>query len=273
MVAEKFRQSDLGLIVTLILKTKLAGPWYETNALCLLPSGDIRSERAIFAHGYTANKSDCLPWATRCTELGIPSLIFDWPGHYLGGFNEVENFSDFTDGAHKLFGEAYTRLQDMLEQQKGFKSPKKVILGGHSLGALMAIKALNLNEFNSLERLAIGVGIGLNNKVETHLFDTEFYQKTLAIRRQLVSPALDSDLMFPWIRDEKTRLQLSGERIHLITGEDDMVVGVGGLENFSEHLLKLNNHVTLFKPKKLAHHEPTLAAPHLNAFLKTELGF
>jgi predicted esterase len=204
----------------------------------------------------------------RAAEAGIPTIIFDWPGHYLGGFNEVERFEDFTAEAHTLFAQAYDRLDGLLNT---LSSAQQVIIGGHSLGALMALKALKLPAFQNLKRLGVGVGLGLNEKVETHLFDTEFYQKTLSIRRQLVSPALDTTLMFPWIRDEKKALQISGERIHLIVGEDDMVVGSGGMANFAAHLAALGNNVTTFEPKKLPHHEPTLAAPHLHAFIKQEL--
>ncbi len=251
-----------------ITKTLLSLAWCETQAFALIPEGDLRPIRAVYGHGYTASKGDCLPWAIRAAEAGIPALIFDWPGHYLGSFNEVERFEDFTAEAHTLFAQAYERLEGLLNS---LSSPQQIILGGHSLGALMALKALKLPAFASLKRLGVGVGLGLNEKVETHLFDTEFYQKTLSIRRQLVSPALDTSVMFPWIRDEKVNLPISGERIHLIVGEDDMVVGAGGMDNFASHLKTLGNSVTSFAPKKLAHHEPTLAAPHLHAFLKQEL--
>ena len=227
----------------------------------------MRPQRAVFAHGYTANKADVLPWALRVAEQGIPAIIFDWPGHYLGGLNEVKNFADFTRSAHELFAVAFEKLLDVGKLAEG----EQVILSGHSLGALLALKALKLPRFEGHRRLGVGVGIGLNNRVETHLFDTEFYQKTLAVRRQLVSPALDSDVMFPWIRDEKTLIDVRGERIHLIVGEDDMVVGRGGMQNFVQHLEAQGASVTSFEPKRLAHHEPTLAAPHLNAFLKQEL--
>jgi predicted esterase len=257
---------------TQIKKTLLTQSWCETQALALIPQVELLPIIAIYSHGYTANKSDCLPWAVRAAENGIPSIIFDWPGHYLGGFNEVQSFDDFKTQAHTLFAEACNQLLLIVEQHQQLYSPQQIILGGHSLGALMAIKALKLEAFKNYKRLAIGVGIGLNNQVETHLFDTAFYQKTLSIRRQLVSPAIDSDNIFPWIRSEKETMKISDERIHLITGEDDMVVGRGGLTHFAEHLKKQNNHVTHFEPKKMAHHEPTLAAPHINAFLKQELG-
>jgi predicted esterase len=202
----------------------------------------------------------------RAAEAGLPALIFDWPGHYLGGLNEVEHFEDFKNHAHELFATAWQALDGQV------KTPAThAILGGHSLGALMAIKALELATFAPFKRLAVGLGIGLNNKVETHLFDTAFYQKTLSVRRQLVSPALDSDNVFPWIREEKENLKLSGERIHLITGLDDLVVGDEGMENFASILRAQGNVVTTFAPTKMAHHEPTLGAPHLHAFLKEEL--
>ncbi|MFP5458299.1 MAG: hypothetical protein ACLGG7_06160 [Bacteriovoracia bacterium] len=241
--------------------------WCKTQALVLIPQGAVRSERVVYSHGYTANKADVLPWAVRAAENGIPGIVFDWPGHYLGGLNEVERFEDFTREAHTLFGLAWQKLHAVGSLPLG----NHVIVGGHSLGALLALKALKLPEFAGLERLGLGVGIGLNNQVETHLFDTEFYKKTLNVRRQLVSPALDSDNVFPWIRDEKLRLNLTGEHIHLIVGEDDMVVGAGGLEAFVDLLQGTGNQVTSFAPKKLPHHEPTLATPHLHAFLKQYL--
>jgi alpha-beta hydrolase superfamily lysophospholipase len=256
------------IMTVTIQKTLLSLTWCETQAMVFIPSENLRPIRAIYSHGYTASKSDCLPWATRAAEAGIPSIIFDWPGHYLGGFNEVENFEDFKREAHHLFADAFERLEAFTS---GAPSTQKIILGGHSLGSLMALKALKLPQFQNYQRLGIGVGLGLNPSVETHLFDTEFYQKTLSIRRQLVSPALDSAAVFPWLRAEKEQLTTSGERIHLIVGEDDMVVGAGGMKRLADHLLEHGNTVTTFEPKKLPHHEPTLAAPHIHAFLKQEL--
>ncbi|MBY0516802.1 MAG: alpha/beta fold hydrolase [Bacteriovoracaceae bacterium] len=253
-----------------VTKTLLTLPWCETQALAFIPSEIKHSARVIYSHGYTASKADCLPWAIRAADSGVPAIIFDWPGHFLGGMNDVENFLDFKLHAHELFAVAFERLNTLIGEST---LPDQVVLGGHSLGALMAIKAMSLPQFSTCKRLGVGVGIGLNNKVETHLFDTQFYQKTLSIRRQLVSPALDSDHVFPWIREEKTQLQISGERIHLIVGEDDMVVGAGGMDSMAKVLEEHGNQVTTYAPKKLAHHEPTLAAPHLHAFLKQELGW
>lgn len=239
--------------------------WCQTQALAFIPEGTPRSERAIYSHGYTANKADCLPWAVRAAEAGMPALIFDWPGHYLGGLNEVENFEDFKNHAHEIFATGWQALDGLIATPA-----THVVLGGHSLGALLSIKALALPTFAPFKRLAVALGIGLNTTAETHIFDTTFYQKTLNVRRQLVSPALDSDNVFPWIRDEKENLTIRGERIHLITGADDLVVGDGGMENFARILREHGNNVTTFVPTKMAHHEPTVGAPHLHAFLKQE---
>jgi hypothetical protein len=149
-----------------------------------------------------------------------------------------------------------------------------LILGGHSLGAMTALKALDLPEFSAINKVAVCIGLGLNVKAETHNFDTTFYQKTLSTRRQLVSPAIDSSLVFPWIRDEKVNLKTTGQRVHLITGEDDAVVGPGGLQLMVDKLISLGNEVTFYEPKRLPHHEPSQASPHIFSFLKgqTEKG-
>jgi predicted esterase len=123
--------------------------------------------------------------------------------------------------------------------------------------------------FKNLKRLGIGVGIGIGQRQATHLFETAFYERTLAIRRQLVSPHLDSKEIFSWLKSAKENLIVSQQRIHLITGEDDIVVGSGGMQAFLEVLEKNQNQVTWEMPKRLAHHEPAIATAHIYAFLKS----
>jgi hypothetical protein len=263
---------------TKVVCTELSLPWFQVNALAFLPSADsnIRPEWGLFTHGYTSHKGDCLNWATRLVEYGVPCLIFDQPGHYLGSFHEVSSLDDFKAHAHELFAEAYLRLQGLMESHLGagsFPSAKAVILGGHSLGAFTAIRALELAAFKNLQRVGVGIGIGIGQRQATHLFETAFYEKTLSIRRQLVSPPLDSRAVFSWLKHEKETMTLSGQRIHLITGEDDVVVGHGGLEAFVSVLEENGNSVTWEKPKRLPHHEPGSASPHLFAFLKEHFGW
>lgn len=262
-----------------VICLELSLPWFTVNALAFIPSTEknaIKSEWALFSHGYTSHKGDCLNWATRLVESGVPCMIFDQPGHYLGSFHEVNSFEDFKDHAHELFVEAYNRLQGLLDQHLGmgqFPANTSVILGGHSLGAFTSIKALELPGFAKINRLAIAVGIGIGQRQATHLFETAFYEKTLSIRRQLVSPNLDSKVVFSWLKSAKENLVMSGERVHMITGEDDIVVGNLGMEAFLEVLEKQGNVVTWEKPKKLPHHEPGAATAHIYSFLKNHFGW
>jgi hypothetical protein len=258
-----------------VICTQLSLPYFQVNALAFIPSADkgVRGEWALFTHGYTSHKGDCLNWASRLVEIGIPCLIFDQPGHYLGSFHEVESFEDFSEHAHKLFGEGFQRLETLIEVHVGERMvPHTVILGGHSLGAFTAIRALELGVFQSLKRIGIGVGIGIGQRQATHLFETAFYEKTLSIRRQLVSAVLDSKVIFSWLKKSKENMAISGERIHLITGEDDVVVGAAGLEAFVNVLEANGNIVTWEKPKRLPHHEPGIASTHIYSFLKDHLG-
>ena len=244
-------------------------PDFEFNSAIFLPDVENRiGHCAIFTHGYTASKSDTITWAQRLSESGIPSVIFDLPGHYLGSINEVSSFELFKSKAHHCFSYAWSYLQSELSE--GY-IPETFILGGHSLGALMSVKALELETFKSNNSMAIGVGLGIGQHKNTHIFESSFYQKTLNIRRQLVCPELDSDKVFPWIKEEKENIETSNSRVHLITGADDVVVGAGGMEAFAKKLLDNDNHVTTHEPKKLAHHEPSMASTHIYHFLKKEL--
>ena len=73
----------------------------KSNALLFLPdpSRPIKEGLAVFCHGYTAHKGDLLTWASRLSEEGLTTLIFDIPGHYLGSYNEVESFEEFKNFA------------------------------------------------------------------------------------------------------------------------------------------------------------------------------
>lgn len=244
--------------------------------MALLPSQDAEAPQtqttwAVFTHGYTASKGDCLPWAQRLANAGIPSIIFDLPGHYLGSFSECESFEDFKNHSHECFIDGFQHLKESMLMEGLSTNCQRVILGGHSLGAMLSLKALELDFFDDYERIGIGVGLGISQHATVHLFESTFYEKTLNIRRQLVSPELDSDVVFPWIKEEKLGVETKDQRIHLITGLDDIVVGSGGAEALASSLKENNNNVTIQEPRKLPHHEPTSAGSHIYSFLKKEL--
>ena len=77
--------------------------------------------------------------------------------------------------------------------------------------------------------------------------------------------------MFPWISEEKENISIRGERIHLITGKDDVVVGLGGVNEFGDKLEALGNNVSISEPTRLPHNNPELAGSHIYSFLKKEL--
>ena len=244
---------------------------FTYNSITFIPdfeTSDYKDACAVFTHGYTASKSDCLSWAQRLSENGVPVIIFDQPGHYLGSFNDFDSFDDYKDNAHTLF------IDSLNELKRHFKKEfKTLILGGHSLGGLLSLKANTLEEFQKYKLITVGVGVGISQHKTTHLFESSFYEKTLNIRGQLVTPALAPSIVFPWIKEEKIELDVIQKRIHLITGQDDVVVGAGGQEALVANLEELGNIVTMKEPKKLPHHEPSLAAAHIYAFLKEELNW
>jgi predicted esterase len=258
-------------------KSTLKNKFFSFDAIAILPDVEtpenFKSQFGVFTHGFTASKTDCLSWAQRFADAGAPAVIFDLPGHYLGSFKEVESFDDFKEHAQLCFADALSFLNESLSKNNIEIEMADLILGGHSLGALLALKALDLEQFNDLNKMAICVGLGISQHKDTHLFESSFYQKTLDLRRQLVSPALDSDNVFPWIKDEKLDIDLMNQKVHLITGLDDIVVGAGGLEALEFNLKSLGNDITSSEPKKLPHHEPSSAASHINAFMRKEFSW
>lgn len=248
----------------------------KTNVMYFLPGLELEilPTFILLTHGYTSDKSSILNWAIRLAESGASVALFDLPGHYQGNYSEVNSFIYFKNNAHKLFTEAFFGLfkifKDEFPLHEKFLAPEelRIVFGGHSLGALLALKAMAQDEFLPFQKRGIGVGLGMAPKDMVHLFDTPFYKSTLNIREQLVSPELKPENVFPWIRNEKKDLEIKNQDIHLITGEDDLVVGEDGLERFKINLEEKNNRVTIERPTKLPHHEPNMAASYVKKYLK-----
>ena len=237
----------------------------KVNALYFRPLKDTKKALATFTHGFTSSKFSILTWAQRMADEGIPSLIFDQPGHFLGSYHDVESFEIFQDHAPRLFEKAIEIHKSHFDD---FDS-RALIFGGHSMGALTSLLHLeNTNYAN--KTICIGVGFGFPPSGVTHIFQTPLFKATIDMRRQLVSEHLNPDIVFPWIKSKKEELKISNHRIHLITGEDDAIVGKTGSELLKEELENLGNQVTLEKPQKLSHHMPELAAVHIKKFLKKE---
>lgn len=252
-----------------IEKTNLKVGNTIVNALAFIPhTENIKSDKfAIFTHGFTSHKASILNWAARVAEENIPSIIFDQPGHFLGSFHDVESFEVFKQDAPELFKSAFNFLKSKFPD-----GGQEVVIGGHSLGALTSLIALE-RELFEVPVKCICVGFGLPPEGVTHIFNTPFYKSTLHLRGQLVSEKLNPDIVFPWIKEKKEELEVSRKTIHFITGEDDVVVGKEGSELLAQALRNLGNDVSIEKPKRLAHHAPELAAPHIKKFLKDQSFF
>ena len=259
-----------------ILKDYLPYSDQKTNVMYFLPdlTEEVKPTFVVMTHGYTADKSSIINWAIRLSEVGVSCALFDIPGHYQGNYSEVHDFEHFKSHAHELFFEAFKGLTSAFKEEfplnEHFLEPSnmKLALAGHSLGAMLSLKAATMKEFESFDKRIIGVGFGMAPKEVVHLFDTPFYKSTLKVREQLVSPELKPDNVFPWIKEEKSTIQITGQTIHLISGEDDLVVGSDGMERFMESLTGKGNTVTMEKPTKLPHHEPSYGASHVKKYLK-----
>ena len=240
---------------------------WNVEALLFIPSADIKQSEsiALISHGYTSHKASILNWPIRLAEEGVPCICFDQPGHYLGSFNEVNDFEDYKESAHELFIIAKAELEKHIG---GHAAYQRTILCGHSLSGLLSLKALNLAEFSFSNTVAVAIGLGMAPQDKLHLFDTPLFKSTLLVREQFVSPSMGYKAVFQWIKDEKEKLKLENEEIYLLCGEDDSVVGKDGAERMKLLLEKQGNKVILEKPKKMPHHQPELAAPHLKKLLK-----
>jgi hypothetical protein len=243
-----------------ISKFKMQVNDMQSHAFLILPKMGSQSDTvAVFTHGYTAHKGQLLTWGNKLAGSGIPTIIFDLPGHYLGDFNEVTDAEKFLKVTPIFFEEALKYFPN---------TPKNLIIGGHSLGGLLALMAGENPKINEFELNIIGVGVGMAPETGTHLFEHPFYRETLNLRAQLVSPAIDPDTIFPLLKKLKEETQIQNTKIHLISGMDDLVVGNDGVERLKEHLEKKNNIVSINRPKKLAHHLPEQAASFIKKYLK-----
>lgn len=248
-----------------IIKKNITWGHGKTNAFCFLPENK-RPTLAIFSHGYTSHKGALLPWAIKLSQMGIATILFDLPGHYLGTFSEVIHFQDFSGDVHKLFYHALNSFYKDLD----FKEEFQIILGGHSLGSLLALKVADL--FKSYKTLFIIVSHGLSQAGKMTVFDSPFFKETMDIREQLVSPALSPSNIFPWIQKEQQKLSLKHQRIILICGKDDLVVSETSVLNLKSHLEEKNNLVFIEMANRLPHNAPELASSLIKKLVK-EHGF
>tara|TARA_A100001015_G_scaffold316286_1_gene430171 strand:- start:974 stop:1759 length:786 start_codon:yes stop_codon:yes gene_type:complete len=225
---------------------------------------------AVFSHGYTTQKESIFNWAQSLSLSGIPCVIFDLPGHLLSSEFEVKKFEDFTSLSHLFFLEALSLHENITKQKIN-----SLIIGGHSLGAFLSLKALKLLNNNQYKNLfAICVGLGLPPEESIHIFKTDFFKNTLSIREQLVSNCLKSENILPWLKMEKEKIKIENKKIYMITGKDDIIAPPKHVERFIEKLkdnTENNIEINYTLLNKLAHYQPEFAAGTIKSIIIKEL--
>jgi predicted esterase len=258
-------------IMLSIFRSILSPPQFQVHAFYFIPEKkQLRTDTlAIFTHGYTSHKGSLTNWAQRLVDKGIPTCLFDLPGHFQGSFLDIKNFADFEEQTHRLFLMALKEFHQYIPDLTSAKLPK-LILGGHSLGALMSLKALELEELRQYDKMSFSVGLGFSysENDKNHLFETDFFQKTLQIRQQLVSSHLSPTTVFPWIKEQKYKLPLKNQHIYLLTGEDDVVASPDKVSSLGKHLTDQSNQVHVEISSRLPHHAPELASSYLAKAIK-----
>lgn len=247
---------------------------HSINAL-IYSNRDLKKIRpiiALFTHGYTSHKGDLTSWASQLSMSGITTVIFDLPGHYLGSYNEVNDLKTFQEKGPNIFINAYKGAISYLESTNCPLRPDDftIILGGHSLGALMSILAMKLDFFADKNKINISVGIGMGDRSATDTLSKPFFKHFLQMRTQLVSESLSPSNIFPWIQKSKRDIFIENSRIHLITGLNDSLVSDQAVESFYTHLSQMNNQVTLERPQNLPHELPGNAIPFIKKFMRKE---
>lgn len=248
----------------------LCSPQFQVESIIFLPEKEkIKNAQAIFTHGYTSHKNSLFNWGKRLVQMGIPTILFDLPGHYLGSRNELQSFEQFCDHSYKLFKEAHNLLNKAIqEQQINQDADPFVILGGHSLGAMISLQSLQEKEFSDVSNkasLLVGYGMPISDK--HHVFEGTLFEDMLKIREQLVSPHIPPAKVFRWIAQQKENLHIEKQTILLLNGENDIVVPEQSQTIMQDYLEKKGNQVISSRPKNIPHHEPELAAPHLPSLL------
>ena len=242
-----------------IKKITLQTKKLKTHGLFFIPKHIETNKCCIFTHGYTGHKGSLVTWAQKMMDISIPTIIFDLPGHFLGHFNDISSFDEFKLEAPMLFNNA---LQ--LIQSESLLSERPII-GGHSLGGLLSLKA---SEKNTMFQNIICVGLGNPPFNKPHLFQTPFFKDTIHLRSELVSTHLHPDVVLAWIAQEKKKLSTHKKTIHLIGGKDDIIIGgEKGVKDIASSLEK-NNNVTFQIVPKLAHHLPENAGIFIKQAIK-----
>lgn len=245
----------------------------SVNALLFVPQdADASSSSVSFAsvaictHGYTSHKGDLIAWADKLTGENIPTLLFDLPGHYLGSFNEVSSLASFFTVAPALFKQAFLQISNHIQ----LTSDVKIILGGHSLGALVSIIAGgDQSQWQSHHLLHICVGLGVSAGLSKHLFSAPLFAEIMQMREQFVSSCLQASSLLPELYKQKLALKPVQQKIILMVGEDDIISPPADVSRLKKQLEQYTDDVEMITQKHMPHNLPERAATTIRSVLKS----
>jgi hypothetical protein len=247
----------------------------QVEAIAFLPdiNQELRHALAIFAPGYTDDKTPLLSWGFNLAAIGIATMVFDLPGHYLGSLYPLRSLEDFFRDTPLLFVEGFNSLAKRLVKRARFadsdvlKRSFTVVLGGHSLGARLAMEAAVLKCWSERSKILIGVAIGVGDQGSPHVLESEHFQGALEVRRQLVSPHLAPEKLTPRLKMMDQNFRLRNATVFLLTGQDDVFATPSRVQRLESILRANGNHVTTHIVRRLPHHDPKNAAPQIANYL------
>jgi alpha-beta hydrolase superfamily lysophospholipase len=223
---------------------------------------------AVFSHGFTSHFADLLNWASRLSEISVATTIFGLPGHKLGSDSEVQSLDDFEQYVPKTYCKATESLREELPK---IEPGTKLFVGGHSLGALLGLMSLEEEDFQDYELRGLAVGLGLLKENQRSLLSSPLFKQNMSIRNQLVSKALQSESMLPWLSKVKNNIKTQNRDIHLITGKNDIIMSSDSMLNMKRKLEEKGNRTSYEIPDNLPHHQPELASATIKKYVKSVL--
>lgn len=245
----------------------------NVNALWAKPKSSNKhlnlENLCIFTHGYTSHKASILSWLQKLSQNGYHAIIFDLPGHFLGGLKKEVNFNDFTTQSHMLFESAVKYAQSNFQNDH----LKSIVIGGHSIGGYFSLMASNLEIFKKFQTYVYCVGLGVGEKGKISVMQQSLFKPTLDFRAELISKDIHPDAIFPWLSNVKRELSLQNQNYTLITGKNDIICPPQNIQNLTDSLyqnsqdnknLNIKQHIE----QNLPHDKPEMISSFITRQIK-----
>ncbi len=90
---------------------------YPSKGILFLPKEIKFQKVGIFTHGYTSSISSILSWGIKGAQKGIPIILFNLPGHFLGHDVKVRSFEEFILASPDLFLNSYQSCEEFFPKK------------------------------------------------------------------------------------------------------------------------------------------------------------